>query len=71
MAAHAYLEDVRLSKGSAHPDVPSGHIAIDELRASVSLLPLLVMILCLSFFFTRAYVHIVVLSLFQGVLGSS
>lgn len=36
------MEDVRLSKGSAHPDVPSGHIAIDELRASVSLLPLLV-----------------------------
>ena len=36
------MEDVRLSKSSAHPDVPSGHIAIDELHASVSLFPLLV-----------------------------
>ena len=36
------MENVRLSKSSAHPDVPSGHIAIDELRASVSLFPLLV-----------------------------
>jgi len=36
------LKDIRLSKSSSHPDVPAGHVAVDELRASVSLLSLLV-----------------------------